>query len=244
MAQSTSTPRSGITGTTWRCWAATIASICLSRLLNRADINTPWLFDRCREVERSPDGHLDLWARFHYKSTIITFAGVIQEVLVDPDLTVAIFSHTKPIAKAFLEQIKREFEENELLKEVYEDVLWAKPSTESQKWSADDGIIVKRSSNPRECTVEAHGLVDGQPISRHYNLLVYDDVVTEKSVTNAEQISKTTRSWELVGQPLDPQGCAQVARRNALSPRRHLRHHSSIARLCASGAIPQRTMAR
>jgi hypothetical protein len=168
----------------------------LAHLLNRVDIVHPWLYDRCREVERSTDGWLDLWARYHYKSTIITFAGIIQEVLIDPELTVAIFSHTKPIAHAFLEQIKREFEANGKLKQVYEDVLFTDPKNESPRWSGE-GIINKRTSNPRECTVEAHGLVDGQPISRHYSLLVYDDVVTEKSVNTPEQITKTTRHWEL-----------------------------------------------
>jgi hypothetical protein len=169
----------------------------LTGLLGRRDVRHPWLFERCREVERAPDGHLDLWARYHYKSTIITFAGVIQEVLSDPDLTVAIFSHTKPIAKAFLVQIKRELESNDALKALFPDVLWRDPAREAPKWSENEGIVVKRASNPKEATVEAHGLVDGQPTSRHYGLLVYDDVVTVESVGSPEQIKKTTDRWEL-----------------------------------------------
>ncbi len=164
--------------------------------LGRRDIMHPWLYDRCREVETSPDGHLDLWGRFHYKSTIITFAGIIQEVLIDPDITVCIFSHTKDIAQKFLGQIKTELENNEELRTVYNDVLYWSPRKEAQKWSEADGIIVKRSSNPKEATIEAHGLVDGQPTSRHYNLMVFDDIVTEKSVTGPEMIRKTTTSFE------------------------------------------------
>jgi len=61
----------------------------------------------------------------------------------------------------------------------------------------DTGIIVKRKSNPKECTVEAWGLVDGQPTSKHFSLLVYDDVVTRESVTTPEQIEKVTEAWAL-----------------------------------------------
>jgi hypothetical protein len=94
------------------------------------------------------------------------------EHLNDPEITVGIFSHTRPIAKAFLRQIKREFETNEQLKALFPEILYANPAAESPKWSEDEGITVKRSSNPKEATVEAWGLVDGQPTSKHYRLLI------------------------------------------------------------------------
>lgn len=165
--------------------------------LRRSDANTDWCFDRSREVQESPNGHLDLWAREHYKSTIITFALTIQDILNDPEITVGIFSHTRPIAKAFMKQIKREFEVNELLKELFPDVLYQDPRRESPKWTEDEGLIVKRKTNPKEATIESWGLVDGQPTSKHYGLRVYDDVVTRESVTTPEMIAKTTEAWEL-----------------------------------------------
>jgi hypothetical protein len=99
----------------------------LVRLLRRPDINKDWLFERCREVQASPDGHLDLWAREHGKSSIITFGQTVQDILRDPEVTVGIFSHTRPIAKAFLRQIKVEFEGNDWLKHLYPVVLWESP---------------------------------------------------------------------------------------------------------------------
>jgi len=171
--------------------------LLLVRLLRRPDLNKDWLFERCREVQANPNGYLDLWAREHGKSSIITFGLTIQDILNDPEITIGIFSHTRPIAKAFLRQIKTEFEGNAILKDRYRDVLWQEPRRESPKWSEDDGIIVKRKGNPKEATVEAWGLVDGQPTGRHFRLRVYDDVVTRESVTTPEQIEKTTRAWEL-----------------------------------------------
>ena len=72
----------------------------------RQDINRDWLYGQCRDVEADPDGRLDLWAREHYKSTLITFGMTIKDILVDANVTVGIFSHTRPIAKKFLAQIK------------------------------------------------------------------------------------------------------------------------------------------
>lgn len=169
----------------------------LTHLLNRVDAVHPWVYERCREVEASTDGHIDLWSRGHYKSTIITFAGSLQEIIQDPDVTIGIFSHTRPIARAFLRQIKLEMETNSMLKIVYPDIFWQNPHKDALLWSEEAGITVKRKSNPKEATVESWGLVDGQPTSKHFKLRIYDDVVTRESVTTGEQIMKTTEAWEL-----------------------------------------------
>lgn len=161
------------------------------------DINRDWLYARCREVELSPDGHIDLWAREHYKSTIITFGKNIQDVLNDPEETIGIFSHTRPIAKKFLGQIKYELETNTFLQDLFPEILYKDPQKESQKWSLDGGLIVKRQTNPKEATFEAWGLVDGQPTAAHFTIMVYDDVVVPGSITSPEMIHKTTEALSI-----------------------------------------------
>jgi phage terminase large subunit-like protein len=168
----------------------------LTHVLGRADLDRDWYFARCREVQRTPNGHLDLWAREHGKSSIITFGLTIQDILNDPEITVGIFSYSRPIAKAFLRQIKVEFENNEMLKSLFPDILWANPQRDSPKFSEDDGIIVRRQGNPKESTVEAWGLVDSSPVSKHFKLMVYDDVVTGESVSTPDMIAKVTTAWE------------------------------------------------
>jgi predicted phage terminase large subunit-like protein len=168
----------------------------MTGILNRDDMNCAFLQARCRDVQQNPDGYLDLWARNHYKSTIITIGRTIQDILNNPEITIGIFSHTRPIAKSFLRQIKREFEGNTLLHELFPHVC---PPAKGEKrtWSEDDGLIVRRKSNPKEATLEAWGLVDGQPIGKHFNIMVYDDVVTPESVSTPEMIRKTTDAWRL-----------------------------------------------
>jgi hypothetical protein len=166
-------------------------------LCSRHDMLHPWIYDRCREVESDRDKRLDLWARFHYKSSIITFLGTIQEVLCNPNITIGLLSFSARQAKPFLRQVMQELEVNEKLYSLYPDILWEKPRQQAPKWAENEGICVRRSANPKEQTVEAHGLVDGQPTGRHFDLIIYDDVVVQESVSTPEQISKTTTQWEL-----------------------------------------------
>lgn len=176
----------------------------LRYVCGRADIERQWLFERCREVQAEPNGYLDLWSREHYKSTIITFGLSILDILAThgddpirgPEVTIGMFSHTRPIAKAFLRQIKLELERNTLLKSIFPDILHENVN-KAERWSEDNGIVVKRKGNPKEATVEAWGLIDGQPTSKHYNILLYDDVVTRESVTTPEMIKKTTEAYQL-----------------------------------------------
>ena len=169
----------------------------LTRVCGRTDIDREWLFARCREIQAEPDGMLDLWAREHYKSSLITFGLTIQDILKSQNITIGIFSHTSAIAKSFLRQIKSELETNARLKYLFPEVLWENPQREAPLWSEDKGLKVKRTSNPKDATIEASGLIDGQPTSKHFDLLIYDDVVTLESVTTPEQIKKVTDAWAM-----------------------------------------------
>ena len=88
----------------------------LRYVLGREDIERQWLFDRCKEVQEAPDGYIDLWAREHYKSTIITFGKTIQDILADPEQTT--FVGTVPLTfvpEAAPDPIMARFVESTLL---------------------------------------------------------------------------------------------------------------------------------
>lgn len=168
----------------------------LTVIMGRKDAFRQWILDRCVEVGEKPDGYLDLWSRDHYKSSIITFALTIQDILNDPEITVGIFSHSAKIAKGFLMQIKREFEGNLGLQALFPSILYDNPSRDAASWN-NERIIVKRKNNPKEATLEAHGIVDNQPTGKHFKLRIYDDMVTRDSVYTPDMITKTNGAWEL-----------------------------------------------
>lgn len=164
---------------------------------NRPDLHHPFFFERCRELQAEPDGYCDLWAREHGKSSLGTFGLSLFHIVNDPEVTIGIFSHTRPIAKSFLRQIKRELEVNEVLKGLFPEIFWVNPAQQASKWSEDDGLIWKRQGNPKESGLEAWGLVDGMPTGRHFRVRVYDDVVVLGSVSTPEMITKTTEAFQL-----------------------------------------------
>lgn len=166
----------------------------LTCIIGRTDMVNDWCYDRCREVEASPNGWLDLWSRGHYKSTIITFAGVIQQILIKPDITVCILSYNGATARTFVSQIKTALE-MPVLKDLFPDILWDKPP--SERWSLQHGLWVKRNTTVKEPTVFGGGLIDAQPTGMHFELRVYDDVVTPESVSTPDQIRKVTEQWAL-----------------------------------------------
>lgn len=166
----------------------------LVSVLGMTHMASQWCYERCREVEADPDGYLDLWARGHYKSTIITVGGAVQEVLRDPDVTICVLSYNSPTAQKFVGQIKEALEHAALVA-LFPEILHAKPPQE--RWSVQKGLFVKRSSLSKEPTVMGSGLVDGMPTGMHFRIRAYDDVVTMESVSTPEQIHKTTDAFNL-----------------------------------------------
>lgn len=169
-------------------------------VLDRGDVDCDWLFDRCREVQLAPNGHIDLWAREHRKSTINTYALTLQDIINDVELRIGLFSLTKGEAKKFGRLIKGSCENNPKLHELWPDVFWQNPENETRRaglsWSLDAGLHFKRKGVYAEATIEFWGL-DAMPTGRHFQIRIYDDVITERDCTNPEMIKKAMDGWRL-----------------------------------------------
>jgi hypothetical protein len=161
--------------------------------------NHPWVVDRCIELMGMPKTNvLYEWAREHYKTTLITkICYIIQKLLANPEERIAIFSYSRPISKGILRSVKQVFESSDILKACFPDVLYQDPEKESPKWSEDDGIVLKRSGYYSESSLEAWGLIEGMPTSKHFTGRVYDDIETDVTTSSPEMMEKLKLAYEL-----------------------------------------------
>lgn len=158
----------------------------------------PFWVNACNEVQEGPKtGTLDVWARFHGKSSIITCAETIQRIMIDPEQRICIFSWKNSIAFAFLRQIRKVFEDSGFLKSCFPHVLYEDPVREADKWSEELGIYVKRKGLYKEPTLMGAGLTESMPTSFHFTGRIYDDIMTEALANSPELIQKVKDSFDL-----------------------------------------------
>jgi hypothetical protein len=165
--------------------------------VGRAKSNSPFFVKACQEIEDGPQDYtLDIWARFHYKSTSITIAETIQHQLKNPNHATGIFSHKSPVAKDFIFSIKSVFENERILSVCFPDVAWEDPKREAPLWSLDEGIILKRDTNRKEASISGHGLVEGMPTGLHFERRVYDDISTNDMAQSPDIVEKVKHAFD------------------------------------------------
>jgi hypothetical protein len=170
--------------------------------------NDPFVINQCQVVEQGPkDFTLDVWAREHFKSSIMTIAETLQEIGADRDKTTGIISATRPLAKDFLNTLKMTMEkeapflhgmfcEYDNNGRLVKSTFWADPQREAPVWSLDGGLFVDRETKRPEPTVGAYGLVEGLPTGKHHDRLILDDIVTEDHADSPEVMQKIKRKFD------------------------------------------------
>lgn len=149
------------------------------------------------------DKKLILMPRGSFKSTIMTVAYSLWRLVNNPNIRILIVSETFGQSKGFLRSIKQHIEENETFKMLF-GVL--RPDGRDKLWSSDQ-IIVDSRTNPKvkEPTISCAG-VGVQKTGYHCDLIIMDDVQSDKNTTTMEQIEKVKDFYKNLMSILDPGG--------------------------------------
>lgn len=160
-------------------------------------VSHPFLVARCYDIQDKHGNTVNLYAREHWKSSLLTFGLTIWKLIHNKNERIGIFSHTRAMAISHLRRIKQELETNLYLLNAFPDIFHLHPKADAPKWAEYEGLYTKRTKSYGEASVEAWGLIEGLPVGKHFSVLIYDDVIETKSVSTADQIMKATHQFKL-----------------------------------------------
>lgn len=150
---------------------------------------------------------LALVPRGTLKTTVITIGFVLQWFLVYPESRVLIDSETSTNSSGFLGEIKGHLEGNDAYREVFKACHGIYPDANSKdkstRWTNSAVDLACRTKARKEPSIDTGG-VDTTKNSRHYDLIVFDDLHSEINTQTKEQIEKVKNHWKLAFSLLDP----------------------------------------
>jgi len=151
-----------------------------------------------------------LMPRGTFKSSVVTIGFSLQWILSKPDDRILIDSETFSKSKAFLSEIKGHLESNEKFRDVYHTIHGSYPDSNKRDalWSDSQVNISARKRPRKEPTFSCAG-IDVTKNGMHYDLIVMDDLHSEKNVTNKDQIEQVKDHYKLAFSLLDP-GCPLI----------------------------------
>ena len=150
----------------------------------------------CEEIQKDLTNSLFLLPRGHCKTQIFNTGHTLQSYLNNPNESIGIFCDIQKRASWKLRPLKYQLESNKCLKECFPDLLYQDPKKESSMWNQEE-LILPGHDGRQEPTIGVYGL-DNQPTSLHFARIKGDDLVTDKTVTTAEQIKKNIDGYGLM----------------------------------------------
>lgn len=148
-----------------------------------------------------------LMPRGTFKSSVVTIGYTLQLLLNDPNSRTLIDSETYSKAKAFFSEIKSHLEKNDAYREVFKAIHEVYPIEKNKRkdiiWTDAQLNVQARTRFTKEANISC-GAIDHSVNGMHFDLIICDDLHSEKNVTNSDQIAQVIAHWQLAYSLLDP----------------------------------------
>ncbi len=162
--------------------------------------------DLCEFIQKDPKHFkLNLLPRHTFKSSVLTIGYSLWMMVRDPNIRILIYSDSASKACGFLQGIKNHIEgkaENSRFREFF-------PGWEGDgrklKWTESEIIVSKRTASRVEPTVDVGG-IDTSKVGKHYDLIFFDDIVSDTNVTTKNLMDKTFECYQKSLSLLKPGG--------------------------------------
>lgn len=159
-----------------------------------------------RNDHRDSRFRMYLMPRGWLKTSILTVAQTIQDILNNPDITILLSSAVWNNSRSFLYSIADEnmgyLTRKSILPIIFGNFI-------STKWTQDGIVVRQRTKAEKTQTIETAG-IDKVLTSQHYDVIRADDLVTRETTTTAEQIEKVKNHIKDLFKLLNPGGQMDV----------------------------------
>ena len=165
-----------------------------------------------RAAKSQDDGNvkkLIMLPRGTFKSTVATISLPVWLAWHDPNLRIMIDNESYKNSKKFLSEIKVHLKNNELLKQLVIDdksEYLLEPDYKIPGGYTEDSVIFKKRTIPaKEPSIFCSG-VDTAATGMHPDVIIMDDLVSERNVTTEDQINKVKQHYRFAYSLLEPGG--------------------------------------
>jgi len=132
-------------------------------------------------AERDNKFSMILGFRGSGKSWIGTTAYILWRIIRNPNIRILVLSKSSKQANQLISSLKSHLKQNDLIN------IFGKFYSSDEKWSESEFIVDCRTKIYNEPTVAAFG-IGSALVSRHYDLIIMDDVIDRKNCRGAEAI--------------------------------------------------------
>ena len=140
--------------------------------------------------------------RNHLKSSFITIAWAIQQILRNQNIRIGILNAVDGKAMEFLDEIKAHLMNPKLIK-LFPEILYENPERDTT-WSAHQ-IKVKRSKVVAGYTIKVSGIT-GSITGQHYDIIIFDDVQGDKNSATPILINQVIKKYKECRNVIEPTG--------------------------------------
>lgn len=170
-------------------------------VLGMPDICNELHIDMCERWEARRHWIFSLWMtpRFHLKTSLWTRGGSIQELLINPHMRILIINAKLDNAMDILADIKTDFETNDILRWLFPEYIIDFATRQKRnlcKWGvARLDFPCSKYAGRKEGNIQIMS-VEASLVSKHYDLLLYDDPVNDENTTNKAYRDKVERWYQ------------------------------------------------
>ena len=150
--------------------------------------------DLCDFMDANHLFKMVLMPRYSFKSTICTIGYSIYRLMKNPDMRILIYSDASSKAEAFLSSIKDHIEGKVRGGAFHLLFKWF-PNSKNQTWNMSQIVISGRQTSFPEASVDTGG-IETSKVGKHYDLIIFDDIVSDQNITTKEQMDKVSDCYK------------------------------------------------